>query len=634
MPDRPAQPAPAAGDGFAWVIGIAGAACAVVWAGAALALAVTGHGPDGRIGLTGAAQALVRLPGHLGEPAQAWPEPARTALPGPVVYWTSQAAVTAAATAAGVGGLRVWRGLRGDRRRILGVKAEAGFASRRDLRPLAVARPTPGRLTLGTAHGRLLACEPQASLAVVGPTGCGKTAGFAVPALLEWRGPVIATSVKADLLEATIDHRRRQGEVWVYDPTRCAGQGCARWSPLPACRDWKAAMQLSAAMIDAAQPAKDSVTQADYWYTQARKTLAPYLHAAALAGAGMDDVVRWIDTQHRTEVEDALRRPDRPAGTSDWHVLWEHAVAKSRMELRHEAEGADLADRPWREWPDWLQEEIRRTVDVEWAAEQSRIAGHDPLAALTAARAAWSKEPRLRGSVFATVENVLSAWADPDVCAHASGNDIDLGRWLQGDNTIYVVAAPYEQQRLRPVLTVLVQTAIRQAYETASRNRGCLDRPLLALLDEAGNTAPLQDLPSYASTARSHGISFVTVWQDIAQIETTYSQRYRTVLNNHRAKLFGAGIDDPATLDYLSKLVGDEHRTERNLSTDLTGGRRSVSEHPTYRRAAPVDVLRRIQPGHGVLLYGSRLPAHVHLRPWFADARLRATAERPDLIRT
>ena len=61
------------------------------------------------------------------------------------------------------------------------------------------------RLTIGRCDGRLLACEPQASLAVIGPTGCGKTAGFAIPALLEWRGPIIATSVKTDLIEATVD---------------------------------------------------------------------------------------------------------------------------------------------------------------------------------------------------------------------------------------------------------------------------------------------------------------------------------------------------------------------------------------------------------------------------------------------
>jgi type IV secretion system protein VirD4 len=220
------------------------------------------------------------------------------------------------------------------------------------------------------------------------------------------------------------------------------------------------------------------------------------------------------------------------------------------------------------------------------------------------------------------MENVLASWGDPGVARCGRTSAIDLDRWLAGDNTIFVVAPAHEQARLRPVLTVLVQQAIRAAYDRAAKAGGRLPLPCLVLLDEAGNIAPLRDLPGYASTARSHGITFVTVWQDVAQIRTLYRDRADTVLNNHRAKLLGAGIADTGTLEYASRLIGDEARTERNVSVDVAGGRRSVSEHRTYRRAAPVDVLRRIRSGEGLLLYGRELPAHVRLRPWFADAAL------------
>src|SRR5207248_9299852 len=91
----------------------------------------------------------------------------------------------------------------------------------------------------------------------------------------------------------------------------------------------------------------------------------------------------------------------------------------------------------------------------------------------------------------------------------------------------------------------------------------------------------------HAAPARSHGITLVSVWQDLAQIRAIYRDRAQTVLNNHRAKLFGTGIADEATLEYVSRLVGDERRTEQAFSGDLRGGRRSISEHTTYRRPAP-----------------------------------------------
>ncbi len=81
--------------------------------------------------------------------------------------------------------------------------------------------------------------------------------------------------------------------------------------------------------------------------------------------------------------------------------------------------------------------------------------------------------------------------------------------------------------------------------------------------------------------------------------------------------MFGTGIADDATLDYLSRLIGEERRTEYNQSGDLYGGRRSISETTQYRRTAPADTIRRVERDHALLVYGRDLPAQVELRPWF-----------------
>ena len=58
-----------------------------------------------------------------------------------------------------------------------------------------------------------MASERAQSLIVFGPTQSHKTSGLAVPAILGWEGPVIAASVKTDLIEHTIAHRRAMGSV-------------------------------------------------------------------------------------------------------------------------------------------------------------------------------------------------------------------------------------------------------------------------------------------------------------------------------------------------------------------------------------------------------------------------------------
>lgn len=653
IPSRPAHPSPPGpasphADAFLAQIaivaiiglGIAGATC---WLGAQLAAVTFGDGPL-PLGPSAGGTALLELPGHAANPARAWPPPAAGRLPGPFAYWACTlivAMVVAALTGAAVW---VWLRWRNGGAQPLGIRPNAGFARRRDLRRLAVTGPRPGRLTLGYVGRQLVAAEAQVSLAVVGPTGCGKTAGFAIPALLEWQGPVIATSVKADLLDASIVHRQACGKVWVYDPTGSSGHDTDRWSPLAACTEWAGAMRIAAWLCEAAQARTDTVTDGDYWYTQARKALAPYLHAAAVGGKTMRDVVRWIDAQATAEIEQILRRHAGVDATLA-RLLASDRATQQREELRPEVEQAEvefvrehLAGRgggrnswetqPVHKWPvdqqRQLAERVTAALDARLTAkllpdamDEARAANR--LDALIAAQSLWDKEARLRGSVFATIENVLNGYADPGVGKAAEASDIDLDAWLSGDNTIFVVATAHEQARLRPVLTVLIQQAIRSAYERANARGGTLEHPCLVLLDEAGNIAPLRDLPGYASTARSHGITLVSIWQDLAQIKAIYRDRAQTVLNNHRAKLFGTGIADEATLEYVSRLIGDERRTEVNHSGDLHGGRRSISEHVTYRRAAPADLLRRIRPNEAVLVYGSELPAQVRLRPWYAS---------------
>src|SRR5208282_2341611 len=148
----------------------------------------------------------------------------------------------------------------------------------------------------------------------------------------------------------------------------------------------------------------------------------------------------------------------------------------------------------------------------------------------------------------------------------------------------------------------VVREVLEAVYDRVARRGKPLDPPLLVVLDEAANIAPLPDLDALAATAAGHGIQLVTVWHDLAQISARFGPRATTVVNNHRAKLFLSGISDPSTLDYASHLIGDE---ELHLAATTSGGKGapSTTRSPTTRRLAPPDALRRVHPGSGVLVY-------------------------------
>ena len=208
-----------------------------------------------------------------------------------------------------------------------GAGRGARWARRRDLRPLRVAADgaPPGRLLLGVLPGLArptgLAAEAAQSLVVIGPTQSGKTTSLAVPAILGWRGPVVAASVKSDLLRHTLGTRARLGQVWCIDPTGSTGARASTWSPLTGCGQWREACRAAAELCEAAK-GEGTTADGDFWYATAAKLLAPLFAAAALDRRTMADVVRWVDTQEVGEVTSILEREAAPEVLHAAEATW------------------------------------------------------------------------------------------------------------------------------------------------------------------------------------------------------------------------------------------------------------------------------------------------------------------------
>lgn len=521
----------------------------VVWAAGQVAgFLASGRWPD--VSMSQMGRVLVRIAETPADPGRAWPRGARSMMPGPVLFYS---VLTAFIVAGGVAGVAGWRMFR----RFLGSPTSAGsrWAGIADLRSLVVSGPTRARLILGRVGSKLIAAEERQSVIVLGPTQSMKTTGFAIPSILEWEGPVLATSIKTDLLRDTIDSRSRRGGVWVYDPTSSTEHPTSAWTPLAMCKDWRGAQRTAMWLAGASRTNGSGLSDADFWYAASAKLLGPHLYAAAMSDRTMADVVRWINTQEEKEVREALQA----AGTPE---------------------------------------------------------------AIDAATASWKREQRQKSSVYTTVETVLNAYEDPVVARSAMSCDISPEVLLDGtQRTLYVVSPSHEQRRLRPLFETLLQTVINYAFELSGKTGKPLDPPLLVVLDEAANIAPLRDLDTLASTAASHGIQLVSVFQDLAQISTRYGERAQTVVNNHRAKIVLSGISDTQTLEYASRLLGDEEVMQSSVTRGAYGSR-STTESVAMRSIAPANVLRSIRPGEGVLVYGHLPAARLRLRPWFKEKTL------------
>jgi type IV secretion system protein VirD4 len=414
----------------------------------------------------------------------------------------------------------------------------------------------------------LLYGEQRHALVAFGPPQSGKSAGLSIPALLEWRGPAIASSIKTDLLGATQRRRAELGEILVYDPFELSGTAASTWSPLRDAATWEGALEMAWRLSSAGEMDGRGVEGGEFWSVAAEQRLAPLLFAAARSGAGMDQVVAWAYGQDPRRLEDALAQ----------------------------------------------------------AAEAARTGSEreDARAAYEAARAFQVQADRTRSSIEATAQALLRAYRFGRVARSAAGCEITPERLLSASNTLFLIGDAKASKLLRPLFLALVSEVIDAAYALANQAGGRLPRALLVCLDEAGNVAPLPNLAEIASTAPSHNIQLLTIFHDMAQARSRYGRQAETVVNSHRARMLLPGVADLETLRYFSGLVGEEEALEITRTSGESGTSRS-----TGRRRRPLlapESLRQLSDGSALLLYGRLAPVRIRLRRWFEDRRLRRLA--------
>ena len=515
-----------------------------LWTGAAGALFGSGW-PHLTLGtLWHATSGVAR---HLSDPRQGFPRPVRAGLPGPAAFYATLLLVAALAGLIAAAAIRLWERHRtgsSGRSKDHGARwARAGDLVRlRHTRrqrsktfspghPEAHSRRTALGLSLGYQGLRLLRAEERHALVVFGPTQSGKSAGIAIPNILEWQGPAIVVSIKPDLLDATITTRSERGQVLVFDPFALWDQPGHTWSPLASARTWNGALETAQRMASAGEIDTGSVKGGSFWSQAAEQRLAPLLYAAARTGRGMGDVVQWVYGQGGAELDRLMHQ-----------LIDQSHGANERADAQH-------------------------AYDAHLAFTQ--LAGET------------------RGSIEGTAQILLSAYRSPTVVRSADGNQITAQRLLNGANTVYLISDSRRSKLLRPILIALLTELLDQAYETANHapNRR-LPLPLLACLDELGNAVPLPNLAEIASTAASHNIQLISIFHDIAQARTRYRDQALTVINNHRARMLLSGVADIETLKYFSELVGDEEVKDRS-NPDAPVRRRPLAPPDQLRQIKP-----------------------------------------------
>ncbi|MFI6541440.1 type IV secretory system conjugative DNA transfer family protein [Nonomuraea sp. NPDC050547] len=391
----------------------------------------------------------------------------------------------------------------------------------------------------------------------VAPPQQGKSAAAAAR-IIRAPGPVLATSVRGDLIAGTAGVRQQYGTLHVFNPAGVGDYGSTfKWNLVAGCQDAEIAM-LRAGYLVAGVNAK--LDDSSFWSDQAVLTLAGYLQAGALVRVTLRTVLKWIITREETP----LRVLERHEGAYEASVL---------------AVGEYIT------LPERTQASVATTV-------------RNVLKFMAHPGVADALEPRTERDLF------------------------DIEQFLTTRDTLYLVADPGSRELAPLFLCLTSEIFFRAVKEGSRGTSQALDPPLSMVLDEVANFCPIpvQAWASYSAGSGVIMNLLVQAWSQLK--ERYGHDGADTIFNLATCKVVYTATTDEEILKKICSLLGRRRMRVGSESvadgTDSQGRSRS-RRRPTYDDVdilTPEDV-RRLPPWHAVVVLGDRKPTIVKVdRVW------------------
>ncbi|WP_433860338.1 type IV secretory system conjugative DNA transfer family protein [Streptomyces kronopolitis] len=398
------------------------------------------------------------------------------------------------------------------------------------------------------------------SLRVVGPMGSGKTFRFLANVIRKAPGPGLFTSSKPDIYELTAGARKRRGPVVTFDPQGVVpGQEPLRYALIPGADDTQVAELRARAFIAGAGKSGSGDEAASFYRDQAADVLMCLLHAAALDGAGIRQVLQWA------------RRFNDPAPRA---ILDHHPGAG----------------------PQWSDKLVTAVSGDERTVGNTR-------ATLSRALAPFAHE-----SVIASLD------VDTDTAT-------DIEGLVNANGSIYLLGKDSPHSSVSPIVTAIAEDVLDRAEKLAYlKPARRLDPPLLAALDEAANIAPLPSLRQRVADGRGRGLCVMYLVQAWASAVARFGKDDAKELAGYTNNLLilGGGKDVEFLKD-AEQLCG--RRDVLKTSTSSGRSRQERATQSTQPDREPVMEGWQIQrlgterghEGEALLLAGSMGPIITHL---------------------
>jgi len=227
-------------------------------------------------------------------------------------------------------------------------------------------------------------------------------------------------------------------------------------------------------------------------------------------------------------------------------------------------------------------------------------------------------DSREQSGIFSTTSGVLAAYRTEAALESAHRAPIDLHRFVAERSTLYVATSADHQRHVAPIIAGLVRDLRSAAYERSAIASG---PPLLLVLDELANIAPLHDLPTLVAEGGGQGVVTLACLQDLSQARGRWGVAADGFFSLFGTKIVLPGLGDTRTLEVLSVLAGEVDTRAVSLSAPQRGPKRRGTRTVSSRRErllSPHD-LAVGQADHATVVIGARI-SRVRLTLAYRDA--------------
>ena len=244
-------------------------------------------------------------------------------------------------------------------------------------------------------------------------------------------------------------------------------------------------------------------------------------------------------------------------------------------------------------------EQYRSPLDMLFRALEEEQPAHVAVKQYKVFKQAAGKTAK---SILVTAAVRLAAFNIPQYAAMTSMDEMDFGSLGERKRAIFCVI-PVNDSSMNYLVGMLYTQCFQELYRRADlKYNGRLPVPVRVLQDEWANVAQPESYPKILATCRSYNIGLNIIVQNIQQIKALYEKEHESIIGNCDTLLFLGGGNEPASLEFIVKLLGRETLATRTRG--LTKGRNGSSTtnyQQTGRDLMTIDEVRKLDTNKAIL---------------------------------